>query len=104
MAKFQGKVGYVRTEETSPGVYEAVVTEKSCTGDLLRNSQRISDGENLNPKFTINNRFSFLANAFANANLHYIAYLEWRNIKWAVSNVEIQYPRLILTVNGVYNG
>lgn len=104
MAKFHGKIGYIRTEETSPGVHEAVVTEKTCSGDILRNVQRSESTENLNPDFTIDNRFSFLADAFAHTNFHYIRYLEWKSVKWSVNRVEIKYPRLILTVNGVYNG
>ena len=30
-------------------------------------------------------------------------YVEFMGAKWKISSVEVQYPRLILTVGGVYN-
>lgn len=104
MAKFHGQVGYVKTEETAPGVYEEVITEKEYKGDILRNVRRWEAGENLNPDFTINNRFSIVADAYAYENFPYIRYLKWGDIKWQVGSVEIDRPRLILSVRGVYNG
>ena len=104
MAKFHGTIGYVMTEETSPGVHTMAVTEKSYTGDILRNSQRWENSENLNPNFNINNRFSIIADAYAYANYDKIRYVLWNGVKWKVSTVEIFRPRLILSVSGVYNG
>jgi hypothetical protein len=104
MAKFHGVVGYVQTEETSPGVFSEVVTERACKGDLLRNTQSWESGEHLNPNFNISNRFSIVADAYAYENLEHIRYIQWMGCtKWSVSGVEIQRPRLILSVNGVYN-
>ena len=40
MAKFYGKVGYVETVETRPGVFTQSVTERTYCGDLVRNSRR----------------------------------------------------------------
>jgi len=57
MAKFHGKIGFIRTEETAPGFYEEVVTERDCTGDIIRNSRRW-EGEGINNTLTINNRYS----------------------------------------------
>ena len=105
MAKFHGILGYVSdAEETSPGVYVPVVTERACRGDIPRNTQRVEPAETLNSNFNISNRFSVIADTYALDNLRYIRFLEWRGTKWAVSSAEIQYPRIVLTVNGVYNG
>jgi hypothetical protein len=30
-------------------------------------------------------------------------YVEFMGTKWKITNVEVQYPRLILSVGGVYN-
>lgn len=30
-------------------------------------------------------------------------YIEFMGAKWKITNIEVQYPRLILTVGGVYN-
>jgi hypothetical protein len=104
MAKFHGKIGYVQTEETSPGVHSEVITERVYKGDLLRNSQKWENGDNLNPNFNINNRFSIVADAYAYENFPYIRYIYWMGTKWEVNSVTVDRPRLILTVRGVYNG
>jgi hypothetical protein len=104
MAKFHGVIGYVTTEETVAGVWSEVVTERACTGDILRNNQRMENSEHLNDNFTISNIFSIISDEFINQNLQYIRYIIWMNAKWKITSAEIRRPRLILTVGGVYNG
>ena len=104
MAKFHGVVGYLATEETSPGVQEDVITEVPCQGDVLRNTQRFETSEQLNDDLTIDNRFSIVADGFMTSNMTSIRYVEYLNIKWKVVTMDIQPPRLILKVRGVYNG
>lgn len=106
MAKFQGVIGFVQTMETSPGsgIWNDVVTEKPCKGDILRNSHQWESGEYLNKNININNRFSILADTYFSANLPYIRFIEWNGTKWNVESIDIQRPRLILHVRGVYNG
>jgi len=104
MAKFHGVVGFVQTEETAPGVFTEVVTEVSYTGDILRNNQRWEAADKLNDNLVIGNRFSIVANPYAYTNMKYIRYIEWMGTKWVVSSIDIQRPRLVLTVGGVYNG
>lgn len=105
MAKFFGKVGYGEdTVETRPGVWEVKPVERSYYGDVLQNSRRWENGEHLNDNLNINNKISIVADPFAYQNFHAIRYVEWMGAKWEVTNVEVQYPRLILTIGGVYNG
>lgn len=104
MAKFHGIIGYVQTEETAPGVYNEVVTERTYTGDILRNNRRWENSERLNDNLVINNQFSIVADAFAYENFQNIRYIQWMGTSWKVNSIEIQRPRLILTVGGVYNG
>lgn len=103
MAKFHGIIGYVQTEETAPGVYNEVVTERTYTGDILRNNRRWENSERLNDNLVINNQFSIVADAFAYENFQNIRYIQWMGTSWKVNSIEIQRPRLILTVGGVYN-
>lgn len=51
----------------------------------------------------VSNEFSIVADPFAYANFHSMRFIEYMGAKWKISNVEVQYPRLILTVGGVYN-
>jgi hypothetical protein len=104
MAKFHGEIGYIKTVETSPGVYSEVVTEHIYTGDILRNNQRWENGEQVNPNIKISNRFSVVGDAYALENFQYMRYIKWMGTRWIISSIEIQRPRLILTVGEVYNG
>ena len=104
MAKFYGVIGYTETTETAPGVWEEVITERNYSGDVIKNTRRYQAGENLNDDLIINNIISIVADPFANQNFHKIRYIEWMGAFWKISNVEVQRPRLILTIGGVYNG
>ena len=104
MAKFSGIVGFVYTEEESPGVYVEKALEKHYSGDLLRNSKQWQKGESLNDDTTINNLVSIVADAYANNNLALIRYVVFGGSKWKVKDIDVQAPRLILSIGGVYNG
>lgn len=104
MAKFHGTIGFVTTESTGPGVFEEVVTEKSYTGDILRNSRRWEDNQKVISDLTIENRFSIIADSFAIDNTPNMRYITVFGSRWKISSIEIQRPRIILTVGGVYNG
>jgi hypothetical protein len=97
-------IGYVSTEETSPGVHKEVVTERAYVGDILRNNQRWEESQQLNDNFTISSRFSIVADAFAYENFPLIRYVVYMNSKWKINTVEIQRPRIILNIGGIYNG
>lgn len=103
MAKFYGKIGYGETTETKPGIWEEVITERHYYGDVLQLNRRWESGEHLNDNLNLNNKISIVADPFACKNFHSIRYVEWMGAKWKATNVEVQYPRLILTIGGVYN-
>lgn len=103
MAKFYGKVGYAVTEETTPGVWKPSIVEKEYYGDLIRNSRRLESTSKVNDDVSIENQISIVADPFAYKNFHNIRYVEYMGVKWKVSNIEVQYPRLILTMGGVWN-
>lgn len=105
MARFFGRVGYVGVPvETAPGVWVDNIVEHSYFGDVLRNTRNVSQGENLNPDISIQNIISIVANAYANDHFSAIRYVEWLGVLWTVPNVEVQSPRLLLTIGEIYNG
>lgn len=104
MAKFYGKVGYGIEVETAPGVYEVQLVERSYFGDVLRNAPRWEQGAVLNDDLKINNRISIVADAYAYEHISAIRYVDWMGTRWKVNEFDIQRPRIILTVGGVYNG
>lgn len=108
MAKFYGKIGYVQTVEKvvdgrSTGVFEEQVIERSYYGDLYRNTRRLQSSEQLNNNIVISNEISIISDPYAQQNFHAIRYAEFMGTKWKVTNVEVQYPRLNLTLGEVYN-
>ena len=104
MAKFYGVIGYAVTEETEPGIYEERIVEKEHFGDVVRNTRRLSNAAKVNDDITVSNQISIVADPFANNNFHSMRYVSFMGSKWKVTEVEVQYPRLILTLGGVYNG
>ena len=103
MARFCDVVGYAEMQETAPGVWSEVFTERTYYGDVIRNARRLEDGSHLNNDVTVNNSISILADAYAEQNIHALRYVGWMGAKWKVTNVEVQRPRLVLTIGEVYN-
>ena len=103
MARFYGTVGYVVTGETVPGVWGEVVSERSYYGDVTKNTKRFQSTENLNDDIVVNNMISIVADPFAYEHFFAMKYVTWMGSKWKITNVEVQRPRLILTIGGVYN-
>lgn len=104
MAKFYGSVGYAETVETASGVWEEVITERMYSGDLTRNTRLLQSSATLNDDINVANEISIVADPFANQNFQKMRYVSFMGSKWKIKDVEVQYPRLILTVGGVYNG
>lgn len=103
MAKWYGAIGYAETVETKPGVWKEQITERMYSGDLLRNTSRFQNTDKLNDDINVLNEISIIADPYANQNFHLMRYAEFMGTKWKISNVEVQYPRLRLTIGGVYN-
>ena len=103
MARFYGVVGYGETKETRPGVWEETITERNYYGDVLQFNRRWESNGNLNDDLNVSNRISIVADPFAYEKFHAIRYISWMGTKWKVSAVEVEYPRLLLTIGGVYN-
>jgi len=104
MAKFHGKIGYVTSTEGAPGVWTDQVSEREYYGDVIRETKQWNAGDKVNDNLVVNNRISITADDFATQNFSAMRYVIWTGVYWKVSNVEIQRPRLILSLGGVYNG
>lgn len=104
MAKFFGAIGYAETVETVPGVWTEQIIQRNYYGDIIRNIRRLESSSQVNDSINISNEISILADPYANENFHAMRYVEYMGTKWKITSVEVRYPRLILTVGGVYNG
>lgn len=103
MAKWYGVIGFSETIETDPGVWEEQITERNYYGDVIRNTRKHQSSGQINYNLDISNEFSIVSDPYANQNFHSIRYIEFMGAKWKISNVDVQYPRLTLSVGGVYN-
>lgn len=103
MPKFYGAVGYAETVEISPGVWEEQITERNYYGDVIRNTRRLQSADKINDDINISNEISIVADPYANDHFYAIRYVVFQGAKWKVSNIDVQYPRLILSLGGLYN-
>lgn len=103
MGKWFGKIGYAVTEEKTPGVYAEQITERNYYGDIHRNTRRLQTSDKLNDDINVANEISIVADPFARENFHAMRYAEFMGARWKISSVEVQYPRLLLSLGGVYN-
>ena len=103
MTKFYGEIGYVETTETEPGVWVENIIKRNYYGDLIRNTRSLVSSGNVNDNINISNEISILADPYANEHFHSMRYVEFMGTKWKITNVEVKYPRLILTIGGLYN-
>lgn len=109
MAKFYGVIGYADTVEVSPGYWEDTIIERKYSGDLFRtNKRRETSSNGVIDNITISNEISILADPYATEHFYNIKYVKFLMPKlggaWIVSDVGVNYPRLTLTIGGVYNG
>lgn len=104
MAKWYGNIGFAGTSEVEPGIWAEGITERPYYGDVVSNRwKRQSSGE-VNDDIKISNSISIVADPYAVSHCSTIAYVEFSGAKWKVTDIEVQYPRLILTIGGVWNG
>lgn len=104
MTKWFGVIGYAETVEKTPGVWEEKIVEREYFGDVTRNTRRLQTTDQVNDNIDISNSISVLADPYAYQNFHAIRYAEFMGAKWKVSSVDVQHPRLNLSLGGVYNG
>lgn len=105
MAKFYGPIGYANTVESKPGVWTDEIVERNYSGDVLRNtSSWTTSPDSTNDDLRINNQISIVADPYAIQNSYSMKYVKFMGAKWKITNIEVKYPRLILTIGGLYNG
>ncbi len=104
MSKWFGRIGFAETVETEPSVYEEKLTERDFYGDLLENNRRMVSGDKVNDDITLSNQLSIVADPFAQEHFHSMRYATLYGGKWRITDVKVSYPRLILTLGGLYCG
>lgn len=105
MSRYYGKIGFIETDETSPGVWSEEITEKSYSGEWRRVSKSWQSNPNgANDNVSISNELSVIADPYLNGNFHHMKYVTWLGTKWKISKVDMAHPRVNITIGEVYNG
>ena len=104
MAKYYGIIGFAVFKETKPGVYQDEIAERDYCGDFLRNIKNYQNSGNANDNLTISSQISIIADEYAYSYYSNIRYITINGTKWKVTSIDIQFPRFIISVGGLYNG
>ena len=106
MARFFGEVGYGYSLETpvDSGVWVDSIVEYPYKGDVIRNTRGLDPTDKLNPDISVSNSISIIADQYAIEHFFDIKNVRWAGVLWVVSSVDVQSPRLILSLGSVYNG
>ena len=99
-------MGYGISVEEPPasGIWVDQIIETAYFGDVVRNTRKLQSGETLNDDITVQNAITIVADEYANQHFFNIRYVRWAGVLWTVTKVEVQPPRLHLTLGSVYNG
>ncbi len=104
MARFCGKLGFSHTKETRLGIYEEVVEEKTYYGDIIKDTRLNEKSSNLNDNISISNKVSVISNDYLIQNVSHLKYVVYLGAKWEVKSFDIERPRIIIYLGGLYNG
>ena len=104
MAKWCGKIGFAESVETQPGVWIEQTTERTYYGDLNKNAYNLNSQNDTTTDVKISHSISIVSDLYAEKNFPSMRYVEFMGTKWRITNIEVQYPRLLLSIGGLYNG
>lgn len=103
MAIWYGMIGYGETVEIEPSVYSDTIVERPCYGTITRDMRRFQSSDKVNDDLVISNQLSIISDPYAMENFQNMRYATYMGTKWKITEIEVQYPRLILSLGSEYN-
>lgn len=107
MARFFGPIGYEQEQhESEPGIWTpSGMVERNAFGAVLKRQRKWADSsEGTNDNLEVTNRISIVADDYVNEHWPAIKYVKWADTYWKVVSIDIERPRVILSLGGVWNG
>lgn len=104
MSRFYGKIGFISTIESEPGIWTDEIIERRYRGEIKKDFYKWSSSEHLNDNVNISNAVSVIADTYMYDNIYAMKYIHLGGALWKITDIEIQRPRLILSIGGLYNG
>lgn len=102
MAKFYGIVGFVKTVESAPGVWTEQIVKRKYYGNVISRTRSLQSN-GVNDNINISDEISIVADPFANENYFAIRFVKYMGATWKVQSISVQFPRLNLSLGGLYN-
>ena len=104
--RVSGVIGYGIPTKIHPGVVDDVIVERKFRGETVRppSSGPDESAQKVNDDLRVSATISVVAGAYHSAHVHQIRYISWQGQLWKVSNVDVNHPRLIMRLGGLYNG
>ena len=103
MAKFYGEIGFAISKETAPGVYTDTIEHRFYYGEVNSRHIRTTNGTSINDNVNVSDEISIVSDPFANEHYFAMKYVTYMGVKWKVENISVQFPRLVLSLGGMYN-
>ncbi len=103
MAKFYGEIGFAISKETAPGVYTDTIERRFYYGEVISRRIRTTNGTSINDNVNVSDEISIVSDPFANEHYFAMKYVTYMGVKWKVENISVQFPRLVLSLGGIYN-
>lgn len=105
MAKWYGAIGFAESmTEVEPGVWDSPIVERNYYGDIVTNRWKHQNSGEVNDNINISNDISIVADPYATSHCANMVYAEFMGTRWKITNIEVQYPRLVLSIGDVWNG
>jgi hypothetical protein len=108
MARFYGAVGFdhgYHEKPNDPSVYDPDrMVERYYFGDVVKHTRKWENDEGKNDDLNITNRISIVADDYTVQHCSAIRYVKWAGACWKVVSMDVERPRIILTLGGVWNG
>lgn len=104
MAKYRGAIGFAMPSLGKPGVWTDKITERIYRGDVIRDVLKWQPTSGANDDLTISNNISIVTDSYVRENAGYMRYLVWHGVRYKITSFEERYPRIVMSLGGVYNG
>ena len=104
MNRWYGKIGFAEQVETAQSVWTEKITERTYRGDILRNTRRLQDSQQINSNISISNQISVVGDSYIRDHFVDMRWVEFMGAKWKTTEVDAsQAPRLIITLGELWN-
>ena len=104
MTIYRGLIGMNRDPvETKPGVLTPVVEEVEFVGEV-RNAGVNRPNAGMQEGLSASHVLSIITPEDSIVKFTEVAYVVWQSRKWSVTSIKYNYPRIELSLGGIYNG